>query len=128
MKYLCDCNVLLVSSFLFDNKLILYSVPSKPVDNIVAEWRCDSSILVRWTPLSYKEARGFPFYIIYEALDGSSRGNTTSIDDSVVIFGLNPQIGYDITVDVTTDKGSIRGNHTLRSGKACTELSFSEVK
>ena len=106
----------------------LCTVPLKPVDNIVTEWRCNGSILVRWTPLSYKEARGFPFYsITYKAFDGSSRGNTTSIDDSVVIFGLDPQIGYDITVEVTTDKGANRGNHTLKSGKACTKW-FSEVE
>ena len=90
------------------------------MDDIGAEWRCDGSILMRWTPLSYKEARGFPFYIIiHKALVGSSRGNTTSTDDSAVIFGLNPQINYDITVEVTTDKGKNRGNHTLRFGMSC---------
>jgi hypothetical protein len=95
-------------------------VPSKPVDNIAAKWRSDGSILVRWTPLSYAEARGFPFYIIiYEALDGGSRGNTTSSGNSVVISGLNPQFGYTITVEVTTANGTVRGNNTLRSGRSC---------
>ena len=63
--------------------------------------------------LSYKEARGFPVYsITYETLDGSIRGNTTSTDDSVVIFGLNQQIDYDITVEATTGNGANRGKHT----------------
>ena len=89
------------------------------MNDIVTDWIGGGSLLVTWIPLSYKEARGFPFYIIiYEALDGSSQGNTTSTDDFVVIFGLNPQIGYNITVEVTTDRGAIRGNNTLRTSKA----------
>ena len=86
--------------------------------NIAAEWKCGGSILVRWTPLSSKEATDFPFYvIIYEVLDGSSRGNATSTDNSVMIFGLDPQIDYDITVEITTRNGTNRGKHTLKSGE-----------
>jgi hypothetical protein len=68
---------------------------------------------VTWTPLSYTEAKGFPFYIVtYAAFDGSSSGNTTSISDSAVLVGLYPAIGYKISVEVTTGNGANRGNDT----------------
>ena len=90
-----------------------FVVPSKSVDNIIVKRRPDHSVIVTWTPLSYTEVKGFPFYIVtYEALDGSSSGNITSISDSAVLVGLNPGIGYKISVEVTTGSGANRANDT----------------
>ena len=62
------------------------------------------------------EARGFPLYIIsYTSDDGAVLGSVNTTNSSVIITGLNPNIGYSFTVQVAT--GSGKGPATTRLSK-----------
>ena len=52
------------------------------------------------------EAKGFPLYIIsYTSDDGAVLGSVNTTNSSVIITGLNPNIGYTFTVQVATGSG-----------------------
>ena len=91
----------------------IYSVPMKPVSDIVIMIQeSDQTVNVSWKPLSYREARGFPFYIVsYTSEDGRFSGsvNTTNSRVAIIIRGLDLQVSYLFTVSVTTGNGSNAG-------------------
>ena len=75
----------------------------------------DGSVSVDWTPLSLVEARGFPLYIItYTSDDGSTTGSVNTTTSSIVITGLNQEVGYVFTVQVATGNGNVLGPVTAR--------------
>ena len=93
-------------------------VPTKSVSNVVAAFKDGNSVKVSWTPLTYGEARGFPLYIIgYTSDDGSITGSVNTTDSSVTIEGLNPQLTFTITVQITTGNGNNAGPST--TSKKC---------
>ena len=75
------------------------------------------SALVSWTPLTLKQARGFPVYFVTYQSSSVQAGrvagaintiNTT--DSSVVIDNLDPTTEYTFTVDVGTAGGKLRSS------------------
>ena len=90
-------------------------------------------------PLSLVEARGFPLYIVsYTSDDGAFLGSVNTTNSSVIITGLNPNIGFSFTVLVATGSGngpvttSKLFVHTLPSfhmshSSACTEQLVSTI-
>ena len=93
-------------------------VPTKTVSNVVAAFKDSNSVKVSWMPLTYGEARGFPLYIIrYTSDDGSITGSVNTTDSSVTIEGLNPQLTFTITVQITTGNGNNAGPST--TSKKC---------
>ena len=88
-----------------------HAVPIKAVDSVTVEWTTVNSVLVTWTPLSYYEARGFPFYLItYKSDDSSTSRSVNTTSSSVAITGLNPQNVYIFTVQVSTGNGNNKGD------------------
>ena len=91
----------------------IYSDPKRPVSGIVIMIQeDDQTVNVSWTPLSYAEARGFPFYIVsYTSEDGQFTGsvNTTNSSVLIVIQGLDLHVLYVFTVSVTTGNGNSAG-------------------
>ena len=72
----------------------------------------DQTVNVSWKALSYREARGIPFYIVsYTSEDGRFSGsvNTTNSSVSIFIQGLDLQVPYQFTVSVTTGNGNNSG-------------------
>ena len=98
---LCSCNI------------FIYSVPVKPVSGfVIVIQESDQTVNVSWKPLSYREARGKPFYIVsYTSEDGRFSGsvNTTKSSVLIVIQGLDLQVSYLFTVLVTTGNGNNAG-------------------
>jgi hypothetical protein len=93
-------------------------VPTKSVSNVVAAFKDSNSVKVSWMPLTYGEARGFPLYIIrYTSDDGSITGSVNTTDSSVTIEGLNPQLAFTFTVQITTGNGNNLGPST--TSKKC---------
>ena len=98
----------------FYNFLQLLSVtivPFIPVPTALADFDVvalgDGSVQVGWTPLSLTEARGFPLYIVsYTSDDGAVSGSVNTTNSSVIITGLNPNIGYSFTIQVATGSGN----------------------
>ena len=82
-------------------------VPTAQPDDVDVVALGDGSVRVGWTPLSLTESRGFPFYIIsYTSDDGTVLGSVNTTNSSVIITGLNPNIGYSFTVQVATGMGN----------------------
>ena len=82
-------------------------VPTAPLADVDVVALGDGSVGVRWTPLSLTEARGFPLYIVsYTSIDGAVLGSVNTTNSSVIITGLNPNIGYSFTVQVVTGSGN----------------------
>ena len=70
-------------------------------------------VVVTWIPLSLTEARGFPLYTLsYISNDDSSTGSVNTTVSSLNIPGLDPQIGYSFTVQVSTGNGDHKGPPT----------------
>ena len=95
-----------------------HTAPTVKVQNVVTNWINDNSAVhVSWTPLTLREARGFPLYVVTywpSSLKRVSRdiNSVTTTDSSVVIGGLDPTTSYSITVDVYTGNGTIKGSVT----------------
>ena len=82
-------------------------MPLDSVDHLQVQWRADNSALVYWRPLADTEAGGIPLYVVsYKSVDGSSRGSVNTSSSSVVITGLNSQIEYRFTIQVTIGNGN----------------------
>ena len=97
---------------------MFHAVPSKSVSNVVAEFEDSNSVKVSWVPLTFWEAKGFPLYIIrYTSDDGSITGSVNTTNSSVTIEGLNPQLAFTFTVQITTGNGHNVGPST--TSKKC---------
>ena len=82
-------------------------VPTAPLDDVDVIALGDGSVGVRWTPLSLTAARGFPLYIVfYTSDDGAVLGSVNTTNSSVIITGLNPNIGYIFAVQIATGSGN----------------------
>ena len=82
-------------------------VPPGPLADVDVVALGDGSVRVRWTPLSFTEARGFPLYIVsYTSIDGAVLGSVNTTNSGIIITGLNPKIGYIFTVQVATGSGN----------------------
>ena len=82
-------------------------VPTSPLADFDVVALGDGSVGVGWAPLSLAEARGFPLYIVsYTSVDGAVLGSVNTTNSSVIITGLNPNIGYIFTIQVATGSGN----------------------
>ena len=82
-------------------------VPTTPLANVDVYTLGDGLVRVRWTPLSLVEARGFPLYIAsYTSENGAVFRSVNTTNSSVIITGLNLNIGYTFTVQVATGSGN----------------------
>ena len=84
-----------------------HAVPKAQPDDVDVVALGDGSVRVGWKPLSLTESRGFPLYIVsYTSDDGAALGSVNTTNSSVIITGLNPNIGYSFTVQVATEIGN----------------------
>ena len=84
----------------------MITVPTKPVEDVVAS-RVDSGrVNISWTPLSLVEARGFPLYTISYMSGGDQVGSVNTNESSVIIHGLSPHCTYIFTIQVSTGSGT----------------------
>ena len=81
-------------------------VPTAPLTDVHVFALGDGSVRVGWTPLSLVEARGFPLYIVSYSSDDGAVFSVNTTNSSVIITGLNPNIGYSFTVQVATGSGN----------------------
>ena len=107
---------------ILNSALTLHPAPTAQVSNVTVERVISNrAALVSWTPLTLHQARGFPMYFVtYQPSSQFERTlrsvNTVSTNDSrVMIDDLDPSTEYNITVDVGTAGGKLRG--TLGAGK-----------
>ena len=92
------------------------SAPTKAVSNTTATRMDGTSMLVSWSELTLREARGVPVYtILYESTTGavvrttrqagSAAGNVTGVmSPPVTVMGLDPASEYTVQVRVDTDE------------------------
>ena len=86
--------------------ILVKTVPTKSVENVVA-FRVDSRrVNISWTPLSLVEARGFPQYTVSYTSDGDVMESVNTSNPSVIIPGLSLHRTYTFTIQVSTRNGT----------------------
>jgi len=87
--------------------------PTKPVEDVTINRLNETSVNVTWTPLTLREARGFPVYrVTLTAQSADSRKRRQSLifietNNSYVVFtGLDSARGYLVIVGVRSMGGS----------------------
>ena len=81
-------------------------VPTAPLADVNVVALGDGSVQARWTAFSLAEARGFPLYIVSYSADDGAVFSVSTTNSSVIITGLNPNMGYTFTVQVATGSGN----------------------
>ena len=85
--------------------------PTKPPENIQANWLNSTAINVTWTPLNLFEAQGFPHYSVVLTTHGQQRSqldaNTIITNNNFVFFtNLVNHTWYSVVVGVKTGGSS----------------------
>ena len=92
--------------------LHVQTVPTKPVEDVVA-FRVDSRrVNISWTPLSLVEARGIPLYTVSYMSNGDQVESVNTKESTIIIPGLSPHRTYIFTIRVSTGNGT--GNATAQ--------------
>ena len=88
------------------------AAPTVAVTDITVTRVNDTAVRVTWTALTLNDARGFPSYVVIVTSKEREVANVTTYSTSVVVGGLMPHTGYNVTVQALTAEGTKEGPHS----------------